>query len=226
MAGAPHELDPGPGDRTARGPTALVGISYTEVLAKTVGASYEEAVAVLREELPSLWRDAYRTYSNRPTDLVSIERGGFEFLFDDYTGLEARGVVPYDPHHESRVVAVYGCSAPPRLKRDDHRLRGWVGATEGMFGTGWDKGHFIAHSIGGAVLGSELNVFVQRRALNRGWSTEGKRFRAMEAYCASHPGTFCFARPIYTDGSAQPTFVEFGLLRGDGELWVDSFDNR
>jgi len=29
------------------------------------------------------------------------------------------------------------------------------------------KGHFIAHSIGGAVDGWELNVFVQRRELNR-----------------------------------------------------------
>jgi hypothetical protein len=204
----------------------LSGIDYSEALAKAAEGPYARAVAVLREELPPLWRNAYRAFSTRPTELVSIERGDFEFLFDDYTGLEARGVVPYDPHQESRVVAVYGCSAPPRLKRDDHRLRGWVGATERMFGTGWDKGHFIAHSIGGAVLGSELNVFVQRRALNRGWSTEGKRYRAMEDYCASNSGTFCFARPIYTDGSAQPAYVELGLLRSDGELRVECFDNR
>ncbi len=29
-----------------------------------------------------------------------------------------------------------------------------------MFGRQWDKGHFVAHSIGGAVDGWELNVFL------------------------------------------------------------------
>jgi hypothetical protein len=201
-------------------------LDYEEVLARVPEGSYETAIAFLCEELRILWQRAYRSFSQRPTELVSITRGAFEFLFDDYTSLEARGEVPYDPLEEGRVVAVYGCSVPGRRCRDDYRLRGWVGATERIFGQGWDKGHFIAHSIGGSVMGSELNVFVQRRAMNRGWSAEGKRFRAMEKHCASNPGTFCFARPIYADGTAQPAFLEFGVLRRPRELWVETFDNR
>jgi hypothetical protein len=74
----------------------------------------------------------------------------------------------------------------------------------------------------------ELNVFVQRRDLNRGWSVAGKRFRSMEKYCSSNPGTFCFSRPIYSfaDGSSKPVAVEFGVLKADGELWVEVFDNQ
>jgi len=39
-----------------------------------------------------------------------------------------------------------------------------VGATETTFGQEWDKGHFVAHSIGGAVDRAEVIVFVQLRA--------------------------------------------------------------
>src|SRR5216684_7936234 len=71
------------------------------------------------------------------------------------------------------------------------------------------KGHFIAHSIGGAVDCAEVNVFVQLRAPNGGWSEAGKRFREMEAYCETNPGTFCFNRPTCDDQAARPAFVEF-----------------
>jgi hypothetical protein len=99
---------------------------------------------------------------------------------------------PYSPDAEARLVGVLGRSEPKIERRDDGRLRGWVGPTQKMFGREWDKGHFIAHSIGGAVDGWELNVFVQRRELNRGGSEEGKRFREMEKYCVANHGTFCF----------------------------------
>ncbi len=82
-----------------------------------------------------------------------------------------------------------------------------MGATETTFGREWDKGHFVAHSIGGAVDRAEVNVFVQLRALNRGWSEAGKHFREMEAHCEINPGTFCFNRPIHDDQTAP------GVLR-------------
>ena len=47
-------------------------------------------------------------------------------------------------------------------------LKDWIGATGKVFGNKWDKGHYIAHTIGGAVDGLEANIFVQRRDLNRG----------------------------------------------------------
>ena len=106
------------------------------------------------------------------------------------------------------------------------RLKGWVGPTESIYGENWDKGHFIAHSIGGAVDGAEVNVFVQRRDLNRGRSQEGRRYVEMENYCKLHAGTFCFSRPIYTDPSARPTFIEYGILLNGPRFWVECFDNR
>jgi hypothetical protein len=134
--------------------------------------------------------------------------------------------MPFDPYKESRLIAVLGLSEPSRKVRDDYRLKGWVGPTEQMYGRRWDKGHFIANSIGGAVDRLEINVFVQRRDLNRGWSAEGKCYREMEKYCVLNPGTFCFSRPIYTDETSRPAFLEYGVLRSDGELWVECFDNR
>src|SRR5216683_3042649 len=87
-----------------------------------------------------------------------------------------------------------------RLVRDDDdfRLKGWMGATETTFGREWDKGHFIAHSIGGAVDCAEVNVFVQLRAPNRGWSEAGKRFREMEAYCEANSERFVSTARLMT----------------------------
>src|SRR6266852_3246615 len=47
----------------------------------------------------------------------------------------------------------------------------------------------------------------------------------MERTCARHPGTFCFSRPIYADGSARPVQLEFGVLRMERTLRVDLFEN-
>jgi hypothetical protein len=47
----------------------------------------------------------------------------------------------------------------------------------------------------------------------------------MERYCAAHPGTFCFSRPIYTDHTARPSEIEFGLLTTERKLWVEVFAN-
>ena len=206
---------------------ALPGMLDYDLILKEAGpCSAEGVISFLSEELPYIWRDAYAQMTPRATEIVRMQRGSFEYIYDDYATLEATGAVPYSPDAEARLVGVLGRSEPKSEKRDDGRLRGWVGPTETMFGREWDKGHFIAHSIGGAVDGWELNVFVQRREMNRGWSEAGKRFREMEKYCASNPGTFCFSRPLYVNPTAIPAFVEFGLLKSDGKVWVECFDNR
>lgn len=92
----------------------------------------------------------------------------------------------------------------------------------GSDGEAYDRGHFIAHSIGGRL---DVNLFPQQRALNRGWSAAGKRFRAMESYCQTHLLTYCFRRPIYAGFSAHPIAIEVGVLRQDCSLWVEPFDN-
>lgn len=51
------------------------------------------------------------------------------------------------------------------------------------------------------------------RALNRGWSEQGKHFRALERKAAATPGTFYFSHLLYADDSAYPTEIETVLLR-------------
>ena len=201
-------------------------VDYPAILEQVKSEESEEIAAALLHELPLVWSRAYQEMTPRPTDICVFSVGTFEYIFDDYATLVATGQAPNEPDSEARLVAALGRSRPAKRSRDDARLRGWVGPTERYFGKAWDKGHFMAHTIGGAVEGIEANVFVQRRDLNRGWSAPGKRFRAMEKYCFSNPDTFCFNRPLYTDGSAKPSFFEFGVLKGSKELWIECFDNR
>jgi len=199
-------------------------VDYSAVLRRAAVGSAELA-SLLLEDLPYVWRDAYIDMTPRQTNVVRWQYGTFEYLFDDHASLETTEAVPQDPNVEARLIAALGRSRPRETARDDYRLKGWIGATEKMFGREWDKGHFIAHSIGGAVDGLEVNVFVQRRDLNRGWSEAGKRFREMEQYCVLDRGTVCFSRPLFVDETARPAFVEFGVLKDSGELWVECFDN-
>jgi hypothetical protein len=203
-------------------------LDYTRLLAAADPGSLEATISILLDELPNQWKRAYLGMTPHETNLCVVTHKTFRYIYDDYGTLEVSGKVPYNPVFEARLVAALGRSTPQRSHRDDGRLKGWVGPTEVHFGRQSDKGHFIAHSIGGAVDQCELNVFVQRRDLNRGWSVAGKRFRSMEKYCSSNPGTFCFSRPIYSfaDGSSKPVAVEFGVLKADGELWVEVFDNQ
>jgi hypothetical protein len=127
--------------------------------------------------------------------------------------------------HTPRVIVAFGFSSSNPAARDDSRLKGWLGRTRDRFGDGFDKGHYIAHAIGGRVDRSELNVFQQRRDINRGWSSGGKAYVEMERYCARNPGTFLFSRPMYSDGSDCPFALEYGILRPDGTLQVRRFKN-
>ena len=192
---------------------------YTDLLVEArVGP--ESVQQHLRRELSYLWRDQYLEMTPRQTNILVFPHGTFDYFYDDYASLEATGVVKPDGVTEARLVAAVGISRPGHRSRDDGRLRGWVGPTGRTFGDAWDKGHFIAHSIGGAVDGLEANVFLQLRRVNRG------EYRRMERYCADNPGVLCFARPLYDDASARPAQVEFGVLKTDGELWVERFENR
>lgn len=144
---------------------------------------------------------------------------------DNYSTRVARGDAAPSPV-EDRLIGAIGRSTPQQRRREASRIRGWLGPTEQNLGHQRDKGHFIAHTIGGLVDGFEVNLFVQRRDFNRGWSAAGRRYRAMERYCAANPGTLCFSRPVYGDETSIPAVVEFGILRPDLSLWIEEFDNR
>ncbi len=197
-------------------------VDYEGLLAAARAISETNAVLILREQLPFKWRDLYVSTVAHLTNLVRFRFRTFEYICDHYSELEATGEVPYDQTIEDRVVAVLGTSARAEEMRDAGRLRSWAGPTEELLGTERDKGHFMAHCIGG---GLDVNVFSQERRLNRGWSPEGKIYRQMETYCYEQPGTFCFSRPIYADGSSVPRRLEFGLLKADQTLWAEVFEN-
>jgi hypothetical protein len=204
-------------------------IDFSALMRAGGGRVGEELIGWLAEELVYASHDAYLAMTPRLTDIARISQGPFEYVYDDYASLEAQGLVPAHPTMEARLVLAIGRSAPRLPKRDDSRLRGWAGPSlTNVYGPGWDRGHFIAHSMGGVVDGFELNVFVQRRSLNRGWKSHprGGLYRQMEKYCASNDRTLCFSRPIYCDETAKPTFIEFGILKPDGTLWLELFDNR
>lgn len=176
----------------------------------------------LQRELPFKWRETYVASLSRATNIVRFKFRNFEYICDSYSELEATGEVPFDQTIEDRVVAVIGKSSCASEKRDASRTSGWLGTSEELLGTERDRGHFMAHCIGG---GLDVNVFSQERRLNRGWSEQGKLYRQMENYCYERPGTLCFSRPIYADDSSIPRWLEFGLLKSDRTLWVEVFDN-
>ena len=85
-----------------------------------------------------------------------------------------------------------------------------------------DRGHLIPHLSGGEF---GPNIFRQDRALNRGWSEEGKRCRALEREAAESPGAFYFGHLLYEDDSDWPFEIETGVIRGSS-LIIDRFVNR
>lgn len=186
-----------------------------------------EMIDFWADNLPDLCCDVYRARVTRETAIVSLQFGTFTYIFDSFQSPTER----YDRNDldwdDARLVVAFGRSTPIERSRshDDYRLKGWVGKTNTALGKEWDKGHFIAHTLGGAVDHFEANIFVQRRDCNRGWSEEGRLYRKMEKYCATHPGTFCFSRPFYERGLFFVARYDFGLLKSDGELWVNRFDN-
>ena len=199
--------------------------NYDELLENEDSMTYNELGLFLQKQLIKIWINEYEAQCMRLTDIGSMYNGSFEYIYDDCESLVRKGVI-HDDTIDSRMVAVTGTSSPKTSKRDDYRLKGWLGKTETVFGKEWDKGHFIAHSIGGAIDSIEINAFPQNRALNRGWSDEGKIFRKMETYCFEHPGTFCFIRPIYNDQTYRPIYLEFAVLKNDKNLWTETFNNQ
>lgn len=131
-------------------------------------------------------------------------------------------------HLLERVTLAYALSVEQLLKRDTSRMRGFpnvnVSVQANLEGKAFfaDKGHFLGHASGGIL---DINLFPQRRELNRGWSAEGKRFRKMERYVADHPGTFFYHRPLYDDETWIPASLEYGVLVGDVDWWLDTFRN-
>ena len=145
--------------------------------------------------------------------LLQFAQSGATYLFDLASAVGAE--------QEDRTLAAWTITPATVGNRDVSYQRGFPLPPD-PDGTPVDRGHLIPHLSGGEF---GPNIFRQRRDLNRGWSSEGKRFRALEREAAATPGTFYFGHLLYEDGTAYPTEIETGLLRGE-TLHVDRFRNR
>lgn len=145
--------------------------------------------------------------------LLQFVQSGATYLFDLASAVGA--------DQEDRTVAAWTVTPATVAKRDFSYQRGFP-LPPNPDGTLVDRGHLIPHLSGGEF---GPNIFRQQRDLNRGWSSQGKRFRALEREAATTPGTFYFGHLLYEDGTAYPTEIETGLLRGE-TLHVDRFRNR
>jgi hypothetical protein len=145
--------------------------------------------------------------------LLQFVQSGATYLFDLASAVGAE--------QEDRTLAAWTITPATVGKRDVPYQRGFPlpPDPDGML---VDRGHLIPHLSGGEF---GPNIFRQRRDLNRGWSSQGKRFRALEREAAATPRTFYFGHLLYEDVTAYPAEIETGLLRGE-TLHVDRFRNR
>jgi len=197
-------------------------IDYRRLRRAARAGSIYELIADLRLWLPMQWQRVYAAAASHIPNIIHVEYGTFDYICDSYSGMETLGEVAFDQRVRDRVVGVLGLSLPMRGRRRGSLPKDWVEHPEECDSSGRDKGHYIAHAIGG---GLDMNVFSQARGLNRGISEQGNVDRLMERYCYDNVGTFCFSRPVYDNATSIPRWVEFGLLRNDGSLWVEIFEN-
>jgi hypothetical protein len=188
------------------------GSSYLESIFAFVGRSVPAALVDWEDDVDQ-WCDDYRAAFGRCA-IVEVNLGSSIYLFDRT--------------HE-RVVLAYGISEPPPAARDHNRIRRFPNVNVGIelhladAAFPADRGHFLSHAAGGEL---DINLFPHRRELNRGWSSEGKTFRRMEAHVAKHQGTFHSHRAIYDDLTWIPARLEYRILIDDNEWWIETFANK
>lgn len=182
------------------------GIGDARSLALSIArASNRNAFA---DELEDRVAAAYRA-EDPACNVAQFDFSGASYLFDDRPDVDRTLLVIAPPI--ARVDA-----------RDTYLQRGYPLAVSGS-GRPMDRGHFVPHSAGGDF---GPNIFIQDRALNRGWSPDGRRYRALErAAIASGKDALMFVRPLYIDKTAVPAFLELGYW-SQGHVTAELFRNR
>jgi hypothetical protein len=186
-----------------------LSVDYVDLVSDLVRPlTATEVGPVLLEALAERYEREYGDCS-----LLQFEQSGANYLFDVASAVGAA--------QEDRTVAAWTVT-PGTVGRRDVAYQRNFPLPPDPDGTLVDRGHLIPHLSGGEF---GPNIFRQHRALNRGWSEQGKRFRALEREAAATPGTFYFGHLVFEDDSAYPTSIETGLLRDD-TLHVEWFRNR
>jgi hypothetical protein len=178
-------------------------VNYSTAARRIVeGGPAGEVIADLVDDAAGRYREAF----GRDRELVTVEPGdGFTYLFD------ATVDAPLD-EPPPRVIAGWGQTRQPAGTRNRRFLAGFP-LPPSQVST--DRGHLIARSAGGGdSIG--INLIPQDRALNRGHSTQGRKWRALERLAATSPGTPVFVRAVYGPPTDTPSKLEYLLVTGDG----------
>lgn len=155
-------------------------------------------------------RVAAETLAAAPgSSLMEFEHGPATYLFAQ------------SPTHEPRTVLVVGRPQPPVEQRDARYQREYP-LPEYFGGRTVDRGHFLSYS-GGGLYGP--NLYVKDRALNRGWSHAGRRYRRLEQLAVNAPSSLMWLRPIYIDDSDVPAALDVGVVLRD-RVEIETFQNR
>lgn len=195
-------------------------IDYETQLDQLPARDFDSVVGFLTGPMINTWCKKYLVTASRTANLLRVKDCGFEYIFDHASaGMQA--VDQSSP--ADRVVVSFGRSLPTKEKRDSSRMQGFIGASSEL-GANTDKGHFMSHGSGG---GLDINLYPQRRDFNQRRKSNPRSYvyYDMEKYTRENHGTFYFNRPIYTDLNWRPMHVEFGIVKTDGALWVEQFDN-
>jgi hypothetical protein len=165
-----------------------------------------------RDTLDALCSLTLDTYAQQVPNaaLLEFEQGDATYWFD-----------PGTPNRSARTVLSVSRSARPDVPRDSAYQRGFP-SRAAWNGRPLDRGHFIPHS-GGGLFGP--NLFDQDRALNRGWSNAGRRYRAVESRFVASNNSFFLARPVYVDASDFAGFIDAGVIDSQ-RVHVERFRNR
>lgn len=183
-----------------------VDYSALAAFASQTPAPFQELVI---RELTDAWCEKYENEYPQ-SQICCIEDNGAQYIFD--RGADDEGTSP-------RTIAAFGSVNLDVAPRDTHYQAGFP-LPESKRPI--DRGHLMPHSAGG-LFGP--NIIPQDRALNRGWSTQGKRYRAMERRAISGPGNILFCRPIYADATDYPERIDLGFVSGS-RIVVETFLNR
>lgn len=162
-------------------------------------------------DLEDQWAASYRR-AWPGSELVTMNQGDVHFLFD---------AAPEIPSEQcARTIAAFGKVNGLRSVRDVAYQAGFplkVNAKQAF-----DRGHLMPHSAGGQL---GPNIYAQDRALNRGLSAQGRRYRALERKALSISSGVFFCHLRYSDKTDIPTWVDLGLV-STATLESDTFLNR
>jgi len=201
-----------------------LSIDYNSLLnGIDVSDGYREQITKILPKMIHLWKQSYCKMGNPRPYIMGFPFDTYEVLYDqieEYPNDEADTLA--DDYIEERTIVAYGYSSKPQNERDANDKNMRVDDQRKWADKETDRGHFIAHSFGGNIW---VNIFPQRRDINRGTSEAGKRYKAMENYLLKNEGIFCFSRPIYFDFYNRPYLIEYGYISRDFELVVEVFEN-